>query len=596
MSRLHIGYAATGALIGLTLDERKTHMHIIGSSGSGKSKFMEWMMRGDLENRQGFALLDPHGTLYEAVADYCAHHVLNREIVFLDLSRPDSIIGFSPFRKASAGDISVQVDRRINATFHAWNVESADRTPTLERVLRLVYTVMLEHNLGLPQAAHLIDFNAHAIRQPLIEGLTTPLIQREWQELQNLKAKDWRDEVLSAKNRLFRFLTSKSLTRFMGLPERSIDLLDIIEQGKILLVNLAPSDYLSHENARVFGALLLNEFFECALRRRKKVNGDDPDPYFLYMDEFADFVSLDIAKMLDQVRKFGLFLVMAHQRFGQLDEDLVDAVLSECKIKAVFGGLTVESAKLMAQELFIGELDPKKIKAAIYQTKFWPQYERDTVYSRTASYGEMSGHGSSAVSGFSAGSIAGESFTPGDWFSAPTQVGLSAIQTTGTTNARGDSSMYAESYSEGRGEADIPIFVPVPFQELSSVQYYSMEEQLIELTAALKEQYGRHCFIKTHQAKTQPMLVPFVESFYTSESNKARYRAKQFAKYDALSGSAVDDLLKDQETALMNSVTSPLLTEAKTTLLQERKTKAAPTKKSKRTVFDSIDLGPIGRE
>src|SRR5258705_7486640 len=123
----------------------------------------------------------------------------------------------------------------------------------------------------------------------------------------------------------------------MGVPDRTLNLREVMDQGKVLLVNLAPSDHLSHENARVFGALLVNEFFENALRREKDGRGNDPNPYYLYLDEFQNFVSLDLTEMLDQVRKFGLFLVMAHQRFGQLDDNMIDAVLTNCRIKAVFG-------------------------------------------------------------------------------------------------------------------------------------------------------------------------------------------------------------------------------------------------------------------
>lgn len=591
MKTLHLGFDATGRPITLENADRLTHMHIVGSSGSGKSKFMEWMLRGELEAGQGFCLIDPHGTLYDAVSDYAAHKVINKEIVLLNLSQPHSVIGFSPFRRTATGDVSVQVDRRISATFHAWGVDNADATPTLERTLRLIYTIMLEHNLGLPQAAHLIDFNASDVRGPLIEQLQTPLIQKEWRELQSLKARDWHDEVLSAKNRLFRLLTSKVLTRFMGLPEKSIDLAEIIEQGKVLLVNLAPSDYLSHENARVFGALLVNDFFECALRRKKQANGDDPKPYYLYMDEFADFISLDITKMLDQVRKFGLFLIMAHQRFGQIDENVIDAVLTNCKIKAVFGGLRYESAKIMAQELFIGELDPKKIKAAIYQTKFWPNYERDKVYTHSSSSSESTGTSSSAMSGFSYGTTAGETFTPGDWFGLPAQVGLSSARSSGFSNASGSSEAHSHSYSESEGVADIPIFVPVPFQELSSVQYYSLDEQLVELTAALKRQYGRHCFIEIRDQKTQPMLVPFVENYHTSEANKEWYKQKQLARQDALPVEEVDMLLESQETALMNTVT--LLPQGQPEAALSEKGRSS---KAKKNIFQTIDVDPIGRE
>jgi hypothetical protein len=530
-------------------------MHVIGSSGSGKSKFLEWMIRGDLRNRQGFALLDPHGTLYHDVLQYCAHHVLDREVILLDLSQPDSIIGFNPFQRPPDGDISVHVDRRITATMHAWNTPNTDETPTLARTLRLIYTVMLETNLSLPQVAHLIDFNADEIRDHLIDQLATPIVQKEWRELQSLKAREWRDETLSAKNRLFKFLTSPTLARFMGVEGRSLNLREIMDQGKVLLVNIAPSDHLSHENARVFGALLVNEFFECALRRKKDRFGNDPSPYYLYMDEFQNFVSLDIAEMLDQVRKFGLFQVFSHQRFGHLDENLIDAALTNCKIKAVFGGLPYENAERMARELFIGELDPKKIKAAIYQTKFWPKYSRDKIYTKTISHSSVSGTTSSSASGFMSTTSAGEAFGPSDWFSTPVQVGASTFDSSGFSEMSGTSELNADTYSDSEGEADVPIFIPGPFQELSSQQYYSIEEQVVELTAALKEQYGRHCFIKIHNEQTQPLLVPFVRQFYTSGKNQAWYCEKQLKKQNALPVAEVDQLLESQESALLKAAT-----------------------------------------
>ena len=112
-------------------------------------------------------------------------------------------------------------------------------------------------------------------------------------------------------------------------------------------------------------------------------------------------------------------------------------------------------------------------------------------------------------------------------------------------------------HSTSESEADIPIFFPVPFQELSSVQYYSLDEQLTELTAALKQQFQRHCFIQIRQQDTQPMLVPFVETVTTFTYNRSMldyYVKRQHERQSALSAAEVDVLLEEQENALLRAV------------------------------------------
>jgi hypothetical protein len=546
---LTLGDGAGGGPIRLDGEDRRAHMHVIGSSGSGKSKFLEWMMRQDLREGEGFCLIDPHGTLYHDVLQFCAYKVLRRDIVLLNLSEPSNVIAFNPFKRSDQGDISVQVDRRIAATMHAWGVENTDETPTLERTLRLIYTALIEQNLPFQHAQYLIDFNSHAIRAAILKEIISPLVRREWDELQLLKPKDFRSEVLSAKNRLFRLLTSKTLALFLNAAGETLNLADIIEQGKVLLVNLAPSDHLSAENARVFGALLVNEFFEVA-RRRIPPYRQELKPYFLYLDEFQTFISLDITKMLDQVRKYGLFTILAHQRFGQLDQDLCDAVLTNCWIKAVFGGLPVESARLMAQELFIGDLDPQKVKVAIYQTKFWPQYSRDKVYTYSSSTGNSIGRGDNRTLSSGYGNIEGQFFEPGDWFSSGEMAGRSLVASSSQSRVSGDHSSETEFSGESYGESDVPIMLPVPFQELSSVQFFSPEEQLNELTAALKNQFGRHCFIKIHHQKTQPLRVPFVQTLKPTLENLRWYEQGIFKQMNALPAAEVSKALTTQVPSL----------------------------------------------
>jgi hypothetical protein len=399
----------------------------------------------------------------------------------------------------------------------------------------------------------MLSFQSGEIRAGFIERISSPLIRQEWEELIALRSKDWRAEMMSAKNRLLRLLASENLSRFLNAELCGIDLADIIEKGKVLLVNLAPSPNLSEENGRVFGSLLLSEFFEVA-RRRSAPLGGKLKPYYLYLDEFQTFVSLDVANMLDQVRKYKLFTILSHQRFGQLDQDLTDAALTNCRIKAVFGGLPVEMARMMAQELFIGDLDPTRIKVAIYQTKFWPKYGRDRVYTRSSSTGSSSGRGENLVSAESASAVEGQFFQPQEWFGSMEAAGMSMSATAGTSSASGSHWNDTSFDGTAEGEADVPIMIPVPFRELSSVQYFSLEEQLTQVTAALKEQYGRHCFIKIHHQKTQPLRIPFVKAHFTPAKAVSWYESKQLSAEGAQHFEVVDGFIAKQDEELRGKV------------------------------------------
>ena len=164
---------------------------------------------------------------------------------------------------------------------------------------------------------------------------------------------------------------------------------------------------------------------------------------------------------------------------------------------------------------------------------------------------------SSATASFS-GLASGESFFTGDnWFgSAMSPMGTSEVSSSGSTTSSGSGHSEAYSDSTSESEVDIPIFFPVPFQELSSVQYYSLEEQLTELTAALKNQFQRHCFIQIRQQETQPLLVPFVEPVTTFTHNRKNldwYIGRQHEKQNALPAAEVDRLLIEQEAALLQT-------------------------------------------
>jgi hypothetical protein len=125
------------------------------------------------------------------------------------------------------------------------------------------------------------------------------------------------------------------------------------------------------------------------------------------------------------------------------------------------------------------------------------------------------------------------------------------------TSASGSHHNETDFAGIAEGEADVPMFVPVPFQELSSVQYFSLEEQLTQLTAALKEQFGRHCFIKIHDQKTQPLRVPFVQSAYTSQDSLGWYEQKRLSAEGARPSALVDEAMARQDEELRARIGAP---------------------------------------
>src|SRR5438270_3828895 len=128
-------------------------MHVIGSSGYGKSKFLEWLMRRLTlqEERIGFCVIDWHGTLYDELLKFLASIHYTDPIYLLDPSHSEYVTGFNPF-SATVADMSAAVSRRIDATVKPWGATSTDETPLLSRMLRMLYSFAAEANETLPNS------------------------------------------------------------------------------------------------------------------------------------------------------------------------------------------------------------------------------------------------------------------------------------------------------------------------------------------------------------------------------------------------------------------------------------------------------------
>jgi uncharacterized membrane protein YgcG len=578
-----IGQNARGEPVAITAEMRQsTHTHVIGGSGKGKSKFLEWMIRRDIREGHGLCLIDWHGTLYNDVLRYCSHldvglHKDFRNLILLNPSKPDFVTGFNPFMNQGA-DISTQVSRRIDATIRPWGITDTNMMPSFERLCRLLYTFAVEQQETLPNAAQLLQFDRPELREYAVRVISDSYIKQQWQQLAQVKTfKDWREFVLSTENRLSRFLASKTIKRFMGMTSSNVDLLEAMDQGKIVLVNLGSSGFLDRESARVFASLLLNEFFETAmLRATNAPKGQKPKTFTLYLDEFQEYITDDIGSMLDQVRKGGLHMVLAHQHLGHLldNQRLLQSVLTNARIRAVFGGLPYTDACLLANEMFLPDLNTRQIKKAYYHTIHLYDEQTRNVRSKSSGegiskstnwssgqgsgtsygsgFGSMSGSGQSSSSSTTVPGMTGSRGTEG-WFSQGESMNNSSSESYSDFSSESYSEFSSEGGSEGEnrfeseGESEVPVWVPIPIQELGSEAEWSREEKVSKVAELLKHQQERHCFIKLDTEPTQPLKIPFVRDYSQSDQYLLEYEKAVYETQGAITGPEVDILLKENE-------------------------------------------------
>jgi hypothetical protein len=531
-------------------------------------------------------------------------------------------------------------------------------------------------NETLPNAARLLEFERAELRQWAADSVSEREGKRQLQRLvQTKNYREWKELALSSENRIGRFLGSKAVSRFMGLKEGNLDLRKAMDEGHIVLVNLGSSGYLDRESARVFASLFLNEFFEIAMQRgNQNKHGEKPETYSLILDEFQEYITDDIGSMLDQVRKGGLHMVLAHQHFGHLldNKRLLKSILANARIRAVFGGLDYEDACMIANEMFLPDLNTRQIKKAYYHTTHLYEEQQRIIHSQSQGHGtsrsqnwsesvgestteaestsESSGRGRIAGSSHNTGtsdtsansSTVGTNYAQGQsfgrdwnnigvmntegWFTQSENLGNNSSETFSQSTTSSDSYSDSESESEFSGESSsrssaetystasslggsegtnenvstgtsaVPVWVPIPVQELGSETEWSREEKLSKVAELLKEQQQRHCFIKLDKVKTQPLLVNFVKDYSISLENLIEYEQEIFSEQSALPGHEVDRILAENEAAFFalvgqipqNISTQEVITiePGKSELLLPEPT---PTKqKKKRSIFDQI--------
>lgn len=514
----------------LSLDDLKeTSVHIIGAAGYGKSYYLRHLIDQLVVHHQPFGVIDPHREIYEyALWRLRRAGVRPERIVPVDPGDDRYAVGFNPL-SCGLSDPGETASMVLEAFLKAWGAGSFDATPRLEGVLRGMFRLLIESNLTLLEGYDFLNVDNASFRKALRSRVSDRMIQQDWEEFEKLAKAEKLKTVESSRNRLRRVLQAAPLQLMLAQTRNTLDLRAVLDDGKYLLANLGSIS--APETQRLIGALLVNGIFHAAKQRNSRRRRD----WFLICDEFGEFATRDFANSLDQLRKFGVHMVLAHQRLRQLereDAEVLSAVLTNAKIKVVFGGLERTEAELMARELFTGEVRGDRLKHVAYQTKFRPVLDTFEVDSKSWSDSE----GDSETDGSSRSTASGLSETEGesspdadeDLVTRSRSRNMQSSSSSSESETRGRSS----SRSSGGSRSLVPITRHDEFQEETSRQYLSLDEEWEEHVALAHGLPKREALIRVYNRPVIHVTTPEVEPeqrdvrwerFQTQVSERCRY-------------------------------------------------------------------------
>jgi len=340
------------ATFGIKRADRRRHLYIVGKSGTGKSWLIANMAINDMRNREGMAVIDPHGDLADILLDYVPSYRLN-EVCYLDPSDINHPFHLNPLEIKGFADSRAQKDlvaSGIVSIFqklygHSWG-------PRLEYILRNTILTLTDipNSTFLEVPKILTDKN---YRKIAIEKCQDQVMKNFWLNEFEKMSDNLRNEAISPiLNKVGQFISSTIIRQIVGHPHSTIDLEEIMNKGKILILNL-PQGKIGEDNAALLGAMFITKI-QLAAMNRANLPEEQRRDFFLFVDEFQNFATSSFVKILAEARKYRLCLTMANQYIGQLKS----AEIKEDLSRAIFGNVGTlisfivgaEDAHVLAQE------------------------------------------------------------------------------------------------------------------------------------------------------------------------------------------------------------------------------------------------------
>src|SRR6266700_3021907 len=320
----HIGrvdFRNDNRLFGIKHDDRFSHVYVIGKTGTGKSTLLETMALQDLECGNGFALIDPHGDLVARIAARIP--VSQRDkVIYLDATDPAQPYGYNPLRHVSEDRIALAASGMMDVFKKMWPDAWGVR---MEHILRNVLMALLEQaDATLHDVLRI--FSDNAFRKRIANSLRNDTVRSFLlKEFERFSFGYRADGTAPIQNKVGAFLADPLLNRILTAPEKDLHIRRMMDEGKVLLVNLGKGQS-GEDSSSLLGGLLVTTIGLAAYSRADVPPAERRD-FFVYIDEFQSFTTLALANMLSELRKYRVGFTVAHQYLHQLDPDVRHAVL-----------------------------------------------------------------------------------------------------------------------------------------------------------------------------------------------------------------------------------------------------------------------------
>jgi hypothetical protein len=328
---LHLGhndYRGKRTEIFIKEKDRQRHAYLIGKTGSGKSWFLRYMAVQDIRAGKGVCVIDPHGDLVDDILGTIPKERID-DVIYFCPSDTDRPMGLNMLEAPNESMKDFAVQEMISIFYMLFPPEMIG--PMFEHSMRnYMLTLMADQNdLGtIAEIPRMIADDAFQAKW--VAKVTDPVVQSFWKD-EMAKTSDYHKSEMMGYlvSKVGRFVENEMIRNIIGQSKSAFDFRQIMDEGKILLVNLSKGK-TGEVNANLLGLIMVAKL-QMAAFSRAELPEDQRRDFFLYIDEFQNFITPSIATILSEARKYRLNLTLAHQYMGQLvknnDTQIRDAVL-----------------------------------------------------------------------------------------------------------------------------------------------------------------------------------------------------------------------------------------------------------------------------